>query len=70
MPANQPPSPLPAAEPALSRRALLKGLGIGTAGVFAAPLLAACTGGSKPSSGGSGSAGGVWAVSPLGSARR
>ena len=40
-----------------SRRTLLKGLGFGTAGLAAAPLLAACTGGSKPSSGGGGGAG-------------
>jgi multiple sugar transport system substrate-binding protein len=56
MPANQPPSPFFAAESGPSRRALLKGLGIGTAGVLAGPLLAACTGGSKPSTGSSGTA--------------
>ncbi len=39
-----------------SRRAVLKGFGVGAAGIAAAPLLAACTGGSKPSSGNSGSA--------------
>jgi multiple sugar transport system substrate-binding protein len=33
---------------------LLKGFGVATAGIAAAPLLAACTGGDKPSSGGSG----------------
>ncbi|HST49712.1 ABC transporter substrate-binding protein [Jatrophihabitans sp.] len=35
-----------------TRRTLLKGLGLGTAGIAIGPLLAACTGGSKPSSGG------------------
>ncbi|MEO6503673.1 MAG: extracellular solute-binding protein [Jatrophihabitantaceae bacterium] len=54
MPTNQ--SPFFSADPGPSRRTLLKGLGIGTAGLFAAPLLAACTGGSKPSSGSSGTA--------------
>ncbi len=36
-----------------SRRTVLKGMGIGAAGIAAAPLLAACTGGSSPKSGGS-----------------
>ncbi|MDQ1721633.1 MAG: multiple sugar transport system substrate-binding protein [Pseudonocardiales bacterium] len=56
MPANQPPPPFSSSQPGLSRRTLLKGLGFGSAGVLAAPLLAACTGGSKPSSGSSGAA--------------
>jgi multiple sugar transport system substrate-binding protein len=42
------PSPLSG----VSRRSLLKGLGVGVAGVASAPILAACTGGSSSSSGG------------------
>src|SRR4051794_19967713 len=54
MPANQSPSPFDSIAP--SRRTLLKSLGLATAGIAAGPLLAACTGGSKPSSSGGGSA--------------
>jgi multiple sugar transport system substrate-binding protein len=43
------PSGQPSASP--NRRTVLKGLGAGAAGVAAFPLIAACTGGSKPSSG-------------------
>ncbi|UQX87827.1 ABC transporter substrate-binding protein [Jatrophihabitans telluris] len=38
-----------------SRRTVLKGLGVGAGAIAAAPVLAACTGGSKPSAGGSAS---------------
>jgi multiple sugar transport system substrate-binding protein len=50
--------PAPSALPAggASRRTVLKGIGVGAAGIAAAPLLAACTGTSKSSSSGGDSA--------------
>jgi multiple sugar transport system substrate-binding protein len=42
-------------EAGFSRRTVLKGIGVGAAGLAAAPILAACTGGSKPSTSGGGS---------------
>ena len=54
MPAIPPSSPFDTGDPGPSRRTLLKGLGFATAGIAAGPLLAACTGGSKPSSSGTG----------------
>ncbi|MBV9820652.1 MAG: hypothetical protein JO144_00290, partial [Actinobacteria bacterium] len=55
MPAHRFPFPSDPSESGPSRRTLLKGLGFATAGIAAGPLLAACTGGSKPSSSGGGS---------------
>src|SRR5437899_11274259 len=53
--ASQVPAPSAPATSGLSRRTLLKGIGVGAAGITAAPLLAACTGASKSSSSGSAS---------------
>jgi len=56
MPAHEVPQRVVSLEAELSRRSALKGLGLGAASIVAAPLLAACTGGSKGgSSGGSAS---------------
>jgi multiple sugar transport system substrate-binding protein len=53
--ASQEPAPSASATSGPSRRTLLKGIGVGAAGISAAPLLAACTGASKKSSSGSAS---------------
>ncbi|HEY2043568.1 MAG TPA: hypothetical protein VGH11_12895 [Jatrophihabitans sp.] len=53
-PQESAPSPL-GSESGLSRRTVLKGLGVSAAGVAAAPLLAACTGSSNKTSSGSSS---------------
>ena len=53
MPATDP--IVPQGGDALSRRSVLKGLGLGAAGVAALPVLAACSGGSSGGGGGDGS---------------